>query len=87
MNVNEFLQTFLGLLFNVLYVALLGRIVLSFVDPQGGWRITQIVGEITEPILGPIRRILPSVGFLDFSPMVAFIILGALQGLLRGLGA
>lgn len=83
---NGYVGTFLGLLFNVLYVALLGRVVLSFIDPQGGWRITHILNDITEPILGPIRRILPNIGFLDLSPLVAFLILGALQSLVRGSG-
>jgi len=78
---NEYLRTFLQLLFNVLYIALIGRILLSFIDPQGGMRVTQILGEITEPILGPIRRILPTIGFIDLSPMVAFLIIGVLQRL------
>ncbi len=82
---NDFLRTFLGLLFNVLYVALIGRILLSFIDPQGGMRVTQILSEITEPILGPIRRVLPTIGFIDLSPMVAFFIIGVLQQLTRQL--
>jgi YggT family protein len=84
-DMNDFLRTFLGLLFNVLYVALIGRILLSFIDPQGGMRVTQILSEITEPILGPIRRILPTIGFIDLSPMVAFFIIGVLQQLTRQL--
>lgn len=78
---NDFLRTFLQLLFNVLYVALIGRILLSFVDPQGGMRVTQILGEITEPILGPIRRVVPTIGMFDLSPMVAFFIISVLQRL------
>jgi YggT family protein len=84
-DMNDFLRTFLGLLFNVLYVALIGRILLSFIDPQGGMRVTQILSEITEPILGPIRRVLPTIGFIDLSPMVAFFIIGVLQQLTRQL--
>jgi YggT family protein len=84
-DMNDFLRTFLGLLFNVLYVALIGRILLSFIDPQGGMRVTQILSEITEPILGPIRRILPTIGFIDLSPLVAFFIIGVLQQLTRQL--
>ena len=78
---NDFLRTFFGLLFSVLYLALIGRVLLSFIDPQGRMRVTQILGEITEPILAPIRRFLPTVGFLDFSPLVAFLILNVLQRL------
>lgn len=81
---NDFFQTFFGLLFNVLYIAILGRVLLSWVDPQGGMRITQILRDITEPILGPLRRVLPSIGFLDISPLVAFLILSVLRRLVMG---
>lgn len=38
-----------------------------------------LVNQVTEPILGPIRRNLPSFGGFDFSPMVVLIILWALR--------
>ena len=40
------------------------------------WRI---INAITEPILKPIRRVLPSMGGLDLSPIVVFIIIFFLQ--------
>ncbi|HEY0734680.1 MAG TPA: YggT family protein [Herpetosiphonaceae bacterium] len=76
---NGFLPTFFQLLFNALYLAIIGRILMSFIDQTGQMRVTQILYEITEPILGPLRRIIPSVGFIDFSPMVAFLLLSVLQ--------
>ena len=42
---------------------------------------------ITSPIYAPIRRILPDFGGLDFSPMVAIIIVWALQRLIGGFAA
>jgi YggT family protein len=42
------------------------------------WRI---LNQITEPILKPIRRIIPPVGGLDLSPIVVFIIIFFLQQL------
>jgi len=47
-------------------------------------RITQFLHEITEPIIGPIRRIMPNTGMLDFSPMVALILLQVLSSILVG---
>ena len=41
--------------------------------------LVRIVWDVTEPFLGPLRRILPSVGMFDFSPMVALIIVYLLQ--------
>jgi len=78
---NDFFQTFFVILFSALDIAIIGRIIMSFIDQTGQRRITQILYEITEPILGPIRRILPSVGMFDFSPMVALLLLNFLQSL------
>ena len=44
--------------------------------------IAQIVGAATEPVLDPIRRILPDMGGLDLSPMALLIGLQMLKGLL-----
>ena len=63
-------------------LAIFARIILSFVMPMVGGRphpvlasITTMVYQITEPILGPIRRVLPTFGMFDFSPMVALVVL------------
>lgn len=42
----------------------------------GLWRV---INQVTEPILRPIRRILPNMGGLDLSPIVVFIIIFFLQ--------
>lgn len=78
---NGFLLIFFQFLFNALYIAIIGRILMSFVDQTGQMRATQILHEITEPILGPLRRIIPSAGFLDFSPMVALLLLNVVRNL------
>ncbi len=73
----------------LLTVAIFAKIVLSFVVPLAGANphpmllsLNRVVGQITEPILGPIRRVLPTFGMFDFSPMVALIILWAIRELL-----
>ena len=73
-------------LFNLIFIAILGRIILSFVIPLLGREpnltlvnIYQALAQVTEPILGPIRRVLPTFGGLDFSPMVAIILLEILR--------
>lgn len=78
---DGFLLTFFQFLFYGLYIAIIGRILMSFIDQTGQMRITQILHEITEPILGPLRRIIPTVGVFDFSPMVALLLLQVLQGI------
>ncbi len=44
------------------------------------WRV---LNQVTEPILKPIRRIIPPVGGLDLSPLIVFIIIFFLQNLLQ----
>lgn len=79
-----FFSTFFNLLFQALYIAIIVRILLSWVDQGGQWRITQILHEITEPILAPIRRIIPNLGMIDISPMIAIILLNLLRPLVVG---
>ena len=81
---TDYLFTFFQLLFRILWFAIFARIILSWVDPGGQMRISQILHEITEPILGPIRRIMPNMGMFDLSPMVAIILLEVLRNLLIG---
>jgi YggT family protein len=67
-------------------IAIFARVILSFVIPLSGGRphpilvsAIQLVNQITEPILGPVRRSLPSFGGFDFSPMVVLIVLVVLR--------
>ena len=69
-----FLFGFLELLFQVLTFCIIVRVVLSWISPGQTNIITTVIYHITEPILAPIRRILPKTGMFDFAPMVAVII-------------
>ncbi len=69
----EFLAQFVGILAKVLYIALLARVVLSWINLGSDNPFVTIVYQITEPILAPIRRVLPAFGTLDLSPMVAML--------------
>ena len=71
------------------YVAILARIILSFVIPLLGSRphplvlqAAGVVNQITEPFLGPIRRVLPTFGQMDFSPIAAILALQGIQWVL-----
>jgi YggT family protein len=75
----SFIVTFIDFLFTALSMAILARVLLSWVDPQAGNRVTQVLHEMTEPILGPIRSIVPSIGMFDISPIIAFLLLNVLR--------
>jgi YggT family protein len=50
------------------------RIILSFVQANPNNAIVPLVYRLTEPLLAPLRRILPAAGPIDFSPMLLFLI-------------
>jgi YggT family protein len=77
-----FLVTFIDLLFTALWLSILGRVIMSWIDPSRGMRLSQILMEITEPILAPIRSVLPTIGMFDFSPIVALVLLRLIQNAL-----
>ena len=74
----SFLITFLGLLLQILWFAILIRVILSWfpVDPSNP--IIRILWEITEPVLAPFRRVIPRIGMFDLSPIAAFLVIGIL---------
>ena len=61
-----------------------GSVILSWVPLRYDNPIVQFVNRLTEPLLQPIRRALPTLGGLDFSPMILLVGLQILKGFLRG---
>lgn len=59
----------------VLLVAVIIRIIFSWTnfDPENP--IAQVIQEITEPILAPIRSVMPRIGMFDLAPMAASFLL------------
>jgi YggT family protein len=70
---------------NLFVFAILIRVILSWVAPGTYNPATAMITTLTEPVLRPFRRMLPSMGGLDLSPLFAMIILVALTILLGGL--
>ena len=75
-----------GLVFQTLWWVILVRVLLSWFDPSGNYRISRIIYDMSEPILAPARRILPAFGGVDWSPLVTMIVLNLLENfILRSL--
>lgn len=74
---SVFLVTFLQFLATALWLLFLGRMIASFADPRGEHPVTAFVIGVTEPILAPVRRVLPSTGMVDFSPLIVILVLSA----------
>jgi len=74
-----FLLTFLGLLLQILWLAILVRVILSWFPVDQSNPIIRIVWDVTEPILAPFRRVIPRIGMFDLSPLAAFLVISFLQ--------
>lgn len=77
MAIIQLVQT----LFEVYSFILLARVLTSWfqVDPYNP--VIRILYQLTEPLLAPIRRLLPQAGMMDFSPIVAFIAITVVERL------
>lgn len=73
------LVNILLLVLNVYEIILLARVLMSWFRPDPYNPIVRFLYNVTEPVLAPIREALPSTGGIDFSPLVAFLLLFALQ--------
>ena len=62
-----------GLLINIVFYSVLAMIVVSFLAPQSNHPAVEFVWQLTEPVMAPLRNFIPSMGGLDFSPIVLFI--------------
>ena len=75
---GAFAANLLQLAFLAIWLLVLGRVFLSWLDPAGRSQIGSFVVAATEPLLAPIRRVLPPMGAVDLSPLVVLIVLGIL---------
>jgi YggT family protein len=81
----SFISSFITMLFQVLSIAILGRVLISWVDPQNNWPISRLLFEWTEPILAPIRSLMPRTMMFDFSPIIAMLLLQVLEAFILGI--
>ncbi len=77
------LLRFLNLLFTLYSFAIIARSLLSWIRIDPYHPVARFLIEITEPVLAPLRRHIPPVGGLDFTPMVALVLLWILEQMLR----
>ena len=80
-----FLLRLINLLFTIYSVAIIVRSLLPWFRISYDHSVMRFLIQITEPILAPLRRYIRPVGGLDFTPMVALLLLWFLEQLLRAL--
>jgi YggT family protein len=74
--VTQFLTVFVRMLVVALWLLVLGRVLLSWVDPTMRTTLGRAVYGMTEPILAPVRRVLPQTGMFDLAPLIVLLALG-----------
>jgi YggT family protein len=77
-----YLEAFINVLFLGLTLVIFGRVILSWVPTHLPWGLNDFIFSVTEPILGPIRRSLPMAAGMDFSPLIALVLLQLVEQLL-----
>lgn len=75
----QILHTFLL----IMLFAIIGRALMSWFDRGMRNPISQFLVQLTEPIIAPIRRLMPQTGMIDFSPMVAILLIWVLMQMLE----
>ena len=70
-------------LLTVLWFAIFARAIVSWFPIDQDGPIVKVLDAITEPILGPLRRVVPRVGQFDITPMVAILIIIVIQSVLK----
>ncbi len=75
MDFLSFLFRFLEILCQVLTLCIVLRVIMSWISPGRSDIFSRVLIQITEPILSPLRRIIPGFGAIDLAPLVAVVIL------------
>ena len=79
------LADFVNLFFHLLSLAILARVLLYWARVSPYHPAVEFLYRITEPILAPLRRVIPPVGMADISPIVAMILLWIIQEVLAAI--
>ncbi len=70
------------LIIRIFWWSILIVIIAGWIAPGTYHPALALLGQITEPLLAPARKLLPAMGGLDFSPILVFLILGVIERIL-----
>ena len=75
----------LSMILNIYLYGLLATIVISWIAPQSQHPAIKLINQVIYPAMEPFRRIMPSLGMIDLSPMLFFIVLKVLGYFIYGI--
>ena len=76
------LISLLNTLLTLLWFAIFARAIVSWFPVDQNGPIVRALDQVTEPILEPLRRVVPRVGAIDITPMVAIVLIIVIQRVL-----
>lgn len=76
----------ISIIVKIYFWSILAVVILSWVAPAAGHPGAQLLMQLTEPVMNPVRRVVPSIGGLDLSPIVVFLILNVVSVVIENLG-
>jgi YggT family protein len=76
------IMSIIQLILTILTFAIIGRAIMSWFDPMGRTAIQRVLIDLTEPIIAPIRRVVPSMGMIDLSPFIAIMLIQIISRML-----
>lgn len=68
----------------IYFFALIVMIILSWVAPNASHPGALLIMQLVEPIMAPVRKVIPPLGMIDLSPIVVFIAINLVDGLVVG---
>jgi len=84
--INIFLKSFIQLidLFLTIYIwIIIARAIISWVNPDPYHPLVRFLYRVTEPVLAPVRRIIPPIAGIDISPVIVIFVIFFIQNFLH----
>ncbi|MEP6693920.1 MAG: YggT family protein [Chloroflexota bacterium] len=77
-----FLEAFVNIVAQGLVLFIFIRVIMSWVPIRLPYGVSDLVWNVTEPVLSPIRRYMPIAGGMDFSPFIALLLIQILASII-----
>ena len=78
----QYVATFVGIIFDLMFFAIIARVLMSWMPAGGGGQLKSILYDITEPVLSVFRNVIPRIGMMDISPIIAIFALDLLKDMI-----
>ncbi|MFC1477465.1 YggT family protein [candidate division KSB1 bacterium] len=78
------MQSLLITIIDLYVYILIARVILSWINVDRYNQIVRFIYKVTDPVVEPVRRVIPPVAGIDFSPMIVIFVIYFLRSLLFG---